>query len=584
MPFALWYRAGWTFLYFLPPLHNMKRLRWQILVVAVTLVVVALLLLSQQPVSVITLPEAAPGGIYTEALIGSMGRLNPMLDWNNPADRDVDRLIYSGLVKFDSRGLPQPDLAESWGVSADGTQYNFSLRQNAVWHDGQPVTSDDVLFTIEMIKSAGSLLPQDIKDMWSQIEVKRLDDKTFQFKLPEPFAPFLDYATFGILPKHILESIPADQLPTAEFNLKPIGSGPYKFDRLLTSGGQITGVVLVTNPDYYIHPPYIEQIVFRYYPTSAAAFDAYKQGEVLGISQITDDVLQAALQETTLSVYTSRLPQMGLVFLNNNNPTVSFLQNANVRRALMYGVNRNIIVSHILKGQAIIADGPILPGSWGYYEETEKLGYDPDAAISLLNEEGYVFTAGSDVRSKDGQALSFTMVHPNDETHTLIAQAIQADWALIGVKIELQSVAYDSLVNDFLTTRNYEAALADLNTSRTPDPDPYLFWHQSEATGGQNYSQWDNRTASEFLETARTSANFDERARLYRNFQVVFTEDMPSLPLFYPVYSYGVDAQVQGVQVAPMYDTSDRLSLVDEWYLVTRRSLEEQTEATTTAP
>lgn len=562
----------------------MKRLRWQILVVAVTLVVVALLLLSQQPVSVITLPEAAPGGIYTEALIGSMGRLNPMLDWNNPADRDIDRLIFSGLVKFDSRGLPQPDLAESWGVSADGTQYNFSLRQSAVWHDGQPVTSDDVLFTIEMIKSAGSLLPQDIKDMWSQIEVKRLDDKTFQFKLPEPFAPFLDYATFGILPKHLLESIPADQLPTAEFNLKPIGSGPYKFDRLLTSGGQITGVVLVTNPDYYIHPPYIEQIVFRYYPTSAAAFDAYKQGEVLGISQITDDVLQAALQETTLSVYTSRLPQMGLVFLNLNNPTVSFLQNANVRRALLYGVNRNIIVSHILKGQAIIADGPILPGSWGYYEEIEKLGYDPDAAISLLNEEGYVFIAGSDIRSKDGQALSFTMVHPNDEIHTQIAQAIQADLALIGVQVELQSVAYDSLVNDFLTTRNYEAALADLNTSRTPDPDPYLFWHQSEATGGQNYSQWDNRTASEFLETARTSANFDERARLYRNFQVVFTEDMPSLPLFYPVYSYGVDAQVQGVQVAPMYDTSDRLSLVDEWYLVTRRSLEEQTEATTTAP
>ena len=118
----------------------MKRLRWQILVVAVTLVIVALLLLSQTPVTTITLPEAAPGGIYTEALIGSMGRLNPMLDWNNSADRDVNRLIFSGLVKFDSRGLPQPDLVESWGVSADGKVYNFSLRPNAVWHDGQPVS------------------------------------------------------------------------------------------------------------------------------------------------------------------------------------------------------------------------------------------------------------------------------------------------------------------------------------------------------------------------------------------------------------------------------------------------------------
>ena len=564
----------------------MKRLRWQILVVAVTLVIVALLLLSQQPVSVITLPEAAPGGIYTEALIGSMGRLNPMLDWNNPADRDVNRLIFSSLVRFDSRGLPQPDLADSWGVSADGVIYNFTIRSNATWHDGQPVTSDDVLFTIELIKSAGSLFPQDIKDMWSQIQVRQLNDKTFQFELPEPFAPFLDYATFGVLPKHILESVPADQLASAEFNLKPIGSGPYKFDRLLTSGGQITGVVLVANEDFYTQPAFIEQVVFRYYPNSAAAFDAYQQGEVLGISQLTEDVLPAALAEPTLSVHTSRLPQMGLVFLNLNNPSISFFQNENVRRALMLGVNRNIIVSHILKGQAIVADGPILPGSWAYYEDIEKIAYDPDAAIKLLNEEGFIFSTGSDVRSKDGQPLTFTLVHPNDETHTLIAQAIQSDWDLIGVRIELQSVAYDSLVNDYLTPRNYEAALADINTSRTPDPDPYLFWHQSEATGGQNYSQWDNRTASEFLETARVLADFSERARLYRNFQVVFTEDMPSLPLYYPVYSYGVDVQVQGVQVAPLYDTSDRLALIDEWYLVTRRTLEEQTteEAPTTTP
>lgn len=562
----------------------MKRLRWQILVVAVTLVIVALLLLSQQPVTTIILPEAAPGGIYTEALIGSMGRLNPMLDWNNPADRDVNRLLFSGLVKFDSRGLPQPDLVDSWGVSADGKVYNFSLRPNALWHDGTPVTSDDVLFTIEVIKSSGSLFPQDIKDLWSQIIVKRLDDKTFQFTLPEPFSPFLDYVTFGILPKHILENVPADQLASADFNLSPVGTGPYKFGELLISGSQITGVVLVANQDYYLGAPFVEQVVFRYFPNSASALDAYRQGEVLGVSQLTLDVLESALQEPGLSVYTSRLPQMGLVFLNLNNPTVGFLQDANVRRALMLGMNRTVIASHILKGQAIVADSPILPGSWAYYDEIEKFPYDPEAAIQILNKEGYIFTAGSSVRSKDGQPLTFTLVHPDDEIHTQIAQAIQSDWALIGVQLNLQSVPYDTMVNDYLTTRNYEAALGDLSTSRTPDPDPYLFWHQAEATGGQNYSQWDSRTASEFLETARTAADFNERARLYRNFQVVFAKELPSLPLYYPVYSYGVDAQVQGVQVAPMYDISDRLALINEWYLVTRRTLEDQPEAAPASP
>jgi peptide/nickel transport system substrate-binding protein len=560
----------------------MKKLRWQILVVAVTVVIVALLLLSQQPVTIPILPEAAPGGVYTEALVGSMGRLNPMLDWNNPADRDINRLIFSGLIRFDSHGLPQPDLADSWAASADGTVYNFSIRPNAVWHDGQPVTSDDVIFTIELIKSAGSLFPQDIKDLWSQVEVKGLNEKTLQIRLPEPFAPFLDYVTFGVLPKHLLETIPADQLEFAEFNLRPVGSGPYRFDRLLVSGGQITGVVLSANADYYIQPPFIEQVVFRFYPNSASAFDAYKQGEVLGVSQLTNDVLLEALMNRNLSVYTSRLPQMGLVFLNNNDPAVSFLQSEKVRRALLLGLNRNIIVSHILNGQAIIADGPILTGSWAYYDDIEKFEYDPEAAERLLKDDGYVIPAGGgDVRAKDGQFLNFTLLHPDNTVHTQIAQAIQSDWALIGVRIELQAVPYDSLVNDYLVMRNFQAALADLNTSRTPDPDPYLFWHQSEATGGQNYSQWDNRTASEFLETARTAADFAERARLYRNFQVIFTKDMPSLPLYYPVYSYAVDAQVQGVQVAPMYDVSDRLALITQWYLITRRTLEQTPEPTT---
>lgn len=563
----------------------MKRLRWQILVVVVTLIVVAALLVGQQPLgSISLLPQPTTGGIYTEALVGSMGRLNPLLDWNNPADRDIDRLIFSGLIRFDERGLPQPDLAESWGTSSDGTIYNFTIRPNAVWQDGTPVTSDDVIFTIDLVKSNGSLFPQDVKDLWSQIEVKRLDDKNIKFTLPEPYAPFLDYVTFGILPKHLLGTVPPEQLSSTDFNLKPVGTGPYKFDRLLVEGGQIQGVVLTLNEKYYLTKPFISQVVFRYYPDSASAFDAYKQGEVLGISQITPDVLPQALAEPTLLIYTSRLPQISLVFLNLNNPSVPFLQNEKVRRALLIGLNRSAIISKYLQGQAVVADGPILPGSWAHYDGIEHLEYDPDAAEALLKNEGYVIPAeGGTVRAKDGQALTFSLVHPDDAFHTQIAQAIQANWAQIGVRVDLQAVPYASLVSDYLAPRNYQAALADLSTARTPDPDPYPFWHQAEATGGQNYSQWDNRTASEYLESARTQTDFTARARFYRNFQVVFTQDLPSLPLYYPVYTYGVSSEVQGVQVAPLYDTSDRLAFIANWFLLTRRTLD-QTPEPTTAP
>ncbi len=561
----------------------MKRLRWQILVVLVTLVVVAVLLVGQQPLGNLPLlPQPTSGGVYTEALVGSMGRLNPLLDWNNSADRDIDSLIYSGLIRFDSHGLPQPDLAESWGTSADGTIYNFTLRSNAVWQDGKPVTSDDIVFTIDLIKSSGSLFPQDIKDLWSEIEVKQLNDKNIKFTLPEPYAPFLDYVTFGLLPQHLLGSVTPDQLSTSDFNLKPVGTGPYRFDHLIIEGGQIRGVVLVVNENYYLAKPFIPQVVFRYYPDSVSAMDAYEQGEVLGVSQIGPKALEKALLDPALSVYTSRMPQLSMVFLNLNNPAVPFLQDAKVRRALLMGLNRNAMVSNFMGGQAIVADGPILPGSWAYYDGIEHIEYDPEAAASLLKADGYVLpAAGGQVREKDGQPLALALVHPDDDLHAKIAAMIQSNWAEIGVRVDLQPASYESLVGDYLAPRSYQAALVDLTMARTPDPDPYPFWHQAEATGGQNYSQWDDRTASEYIETARTLTDFTERARLYRNFQVIFAKELPSLPLYYPVYSYGVDSQVKGVQVAPLYDTSDRLSFITEWYLVTRRTLEETPAATT---
>jgi peptide/nickel transport system substrate-binding protein len=383
----------------------MKQLRWQILVVLVTLVIVAVLLFSQQTPETGGIIQQQPeqGGVFTEGLVGSLGRLNPLLDWNNSADRDVNKLLFSGLIRFDERGLPQADLAESWANTPDGTEYNFSIRPNALWHDGTPVTSDDVIFTIEMMKSAGSLYPQDIKDLWGRVQITRLNEKNIKFTLPEPYIPFIDYLAFGVVPKHLLESVPPEQMAVAEFNINPVGSGPYKFDRILVGdGGQITGVVLSRFRDYYGSPAYIEQVVFRYYPTSAAALDAYQQGDVFSVSRITSDVLGEALEEPNLSVYTSRMPQMGFILFNLRDPQTAFLQDEKIRRALMLGLNRQYLINSFMQGQAVIANTPILPGSWAYFDGTEQFEYDPDAAVSLLKVEGYVIPAGGGECARKG--------------------------------------------------------------------------------------------------------------------------------------------------------------------------------------
>lgn len=551
----------------------MKKFRWQLLIIFLAGIVVGILLLGEQPEggqNVTT--EPVQGGFYTEALVGSLQRLNPLFDFDNPADRDIDRLIYSRLIAFDERGNPSADLASAWGISRDGTVYNFDLKPDVKWHDGEPLTADDVLFTVDLLRNGGSYVPADLQEFWAGIEVVKLSSTALQFKLPEPFAPFLDYLSFGILPSHLLNGKSIDEIKDMDFNIQPVGSGPYQFDRLIVENGQITGLVLKTFADYYGKEPFIEQLIFRYYPDSAAALQAYQTGQVQGISQISSDALAAALAEPNLAVYTGRQPELAMVMLNLNNAEASFFQDANLRRALYTGINRQYIVDKIFNGQAILADGPIFPGTWAYYDATPRIDLDVDMAKILLDEAGFPVNPDNTAErvSSDGIALKFTLLYPDTPQHQLVAEAIAQDWTALGVTVTLEAVPYDVLVMERLTNREYQAALVDLNLARYPDPDPYPFWDSVLATSGQNYSQWDHKIASEYLEEARIAVDAGERARLYRNFQVIFTDELPSLPLYYPVYNYGVDRQVQGVRMGPLLDTSDRFATILDWFLVAR--------------
>ena len=551
----------------------MKKLRLQLLIAIVALVAIGILLLSQQPaLQQITPVQPTTGGVYSEGLIGSFGRLNPVLDYYNQVDRDVDRLIFCSLIQFGDKGIPESNVAESWGISADGKVYNFSIRDNAVWHDGQPVVSDDIVFTTELFRDERLPFPQDQRELWKQIETIKLDERTLQFRLPEPFAPFMDYLTFGILPKHILENVSVDQLLNHEFNLKPVGCGPYQFDHLTSENGQVKSVTLTAFEDYYRGRAYIDQVVFHYYPDGASALIDYQEGDIVGIGQVTEEILPGVMGEPDLNLYTGQLPELMLIYLNLNNSTVPFFQDVNIRRALLMGINRQWIIDRILGGQSILAHGPIFPGVWAYYENIEQVAYDADKALAMLKEDGYTIPAeGGNVRAKEGVALSFEMVYPDTARHKEIAEAIQKDWLQLGVQVKLKPLPYQDLISQYLEPRNYQAALVDINLARTPDPDPYPFWDQAQINDGQNYAQWDDRQASEFLERARITINMDERAKNYRNFQVRFTTEMPALPLFYPVYSYAVDNQVQNVRVGFFFDPSDRFSTILEWYLRSKR-------------
>jgi peptide/nickel transport system substrate-binding protein len=556
----------------------MRKMVWQIVIVVIALAAIAVLLFSQQPTLLPVTPEVVPssGGVYSEALIGSFQRLNPVLDYTNPTDQDIGRLIFSTLLRFDDRGLPVNDLVESMGISQNGQNYNISLRENALWHDGQPLTSEDVVFTVDLLRSEDLPIPEDIRSLWQTVEAEALDEHTLQFRLPEPFSPFLDYLTFGILPEHLLGNLSPAEIIDAQFNLQPIGSGPFSFDQFLVDGDQITGVALTAFEDYYAEPAFIEQFTFKYYPDPDSAISAYQSGEVLGIGQVANDILPEALQEPTLNMHSGQVPLLSIIFLNLDNPQVPFFQDVEIRRALLMGLDRQRMITQLNDGQATLAHGPIFPGSWAYYDGIEKIEYDPEAAIQILRAAGYTIPAsGGSVRAnEEGQTLSFELVYAEGGKFEPLAQAIASDWTQLGVEANLQAVDPDELVVGYLDPRTYEAALVDINLSRSPDPDPYPFWDQAQINGGQNYSKWDDRQASEYLEEARIQLDRSERARLYNNFQVRFASELPALPLFYTIYNYGIDQRINGVTMGAIYEPSDRFANVTKWFLIAERSLE----------
>lgn len=563
----------------------MKKLRWQLITIFLTGLVIGILLITDSSTGPIQIFESHPttGGIYREGLVGEISRLNPLLTWYNDVDDDVCRLIFSGLTTNDTRGNPVGDLAIDWGVSYDGMTYNFAINPDAKWHDGQPVTSDDVLFTYELLKEGKGYIPDDIINFWNTVQITPVNNKTLQFNLQEAFAPFLDYLNVGILPRHVYGGMTFSEMVDSKINIQPIGSGPFRLKELVQDNGKITGVTLENNAAYYGKKPYLDEIQFTYYSDSGLAYQAYQQEQIDGISYISDDILKRVLNDENINLYTARRPVQTMIFFNLDNRNVEFMQSKAVRNAFAAAINRNRIVSQALNGQAIIANSPILYGNWAYTSEVPVIEYNTEKAIEMLQKEGYVLASeqehlrSKEVTSVDGKTerktLSFTLIYPDDDLHKKIAEQIQQDLGKINVLVNVDYVPYDTLINTILPDREFEAVLLDLNLSRYPDPDPYPFWDQTQISSGQNYTQWNNKTISQYLETARVEIDRSERARMYKNFQILFMEELPAVPLYNPVYNYPVSKKVSGVSIGPLYRPSDRFLNISDWYMVSRSSV-----------
>ncbi len=543
--------------------------------------------------------EPAPGGTYVEGLIGSPQFVNPLLCQYNDADHDLCSLIFSGLLRFDERAEPQPDLAERWDISADGLVYTFHLRPNARWHDDQPVTASDVVFTLQLLQDPNYPGSPDLAALWRTVQVVEVNSLTVQMTLQEPLTPFLQYCAIGILPKHLLQNITAADLAELPFNRKPVGSGPFEVEAFGSSEtGQPQHVLLATYPGYYGRQPYIAKIDFKFYLDFPSMLAAYRAGEIQGLSRIPTSDMAAVRDVPTLKLYTGRVAGYTMVFLNQGDDALPFFQNQQVRQALLLSLDRQKIVEEVLHNQGDIADSPFIPGTWAYANDLPPVVSDQNRARELLTQAGWILPGALQpaepephdfggavplpptptpkakaqelpIRIKDGAPISFTLYTNSDPIHVALANEIAKQWLAVGVKATVIPVQA-GLVSNYLAPRTYQAALVDVQLPN--DPDPYPFWHETQANApGQNYSQFKDRDVSEVLEQARRAPDLATRIGLYHRFQEMFIDRVPGILIYYPVYTYGVSEKVADVQIGPIAYPSDRFRTLPDWYVITRR-------------
>jgi len=541
-----------------------KHIRWQLLI---ALAGIAFLSVALGYLALNTNSVERPdfGGTLTEGVAGRPNAINPIFSQYNDVDRDIASLVFNGLTRSDENSVLRPDLATRWSISPDGLIYTFTLHSDVRWHDGAPFTADDVLYTLHSIQDPASKSPPDLAGFWRTVAITVIDPMTIRFQLTQPYAPFLDYTSIGILPAHLLKDVAPADLFQNPFNRRPVGTGPFMISEMT-----MDHATLDANPSYYGARPYLGRILLKFFPDSESALAAYTRGEVEGVARVLPADLPKARSLNNMTLYNSRLSGYSLIYLNLSKAP---FQDKSVRQALLYAIDRQHIVNDLLQGQGLLAASPIEPGTWAFNSTVPQYPFDVEKAKQLLDAAGWK-DPGDGVRKKDQNVLSFTLTTNDDPTRVAIANEIAKGWQAIGVKAAVQSVPTSLLVTNVLRPRQFDAVLYEWRTLSN-DPDQYENWHQTQIPGpsnsGQNYSGLNDRDISEALETARKTSDQSQRAVLYQKFQELFADRVPALLLYYPVYTYGVDQRVRGVQLAPMLTPSDRFRNVAQWYIKTKR-------------
>lgn len=533
-----------------------------------TLALLALALLlaaceSDAPAPQPTVPAAPEdgGAVYVEGVVGGWQRINPLFAADNPVDQDLSRLVFAGLLRVGEDGRLLPDLAPLPALGEDGRTYTFRLHPELRWHDGAPVRSLDVAFTIERMVASDFQGDPRLRAAWTGVEVRTPDLRTIIIRLPAPNAAFLArFATVGVLPQHLLQGLDGAALFDAPFNARPVGAGPYRLDAVTS-----IEATLRAYPRYHLGRPAIDVIVIRFLPDFAAVRHALEQGEIDGVflRQNLSAAQLEALAEIEGFAHEDLQRSVSLV-LYLNNAQAAYFRDGRVRTAVSLALDRQELVENALLGLATPSSSAITPGAWAYDASLDSPTSDPDAAIALLAEAGWHRSPTSGVLIRQGSEFRLTIRTDNDPRHLALALEIARQLEPIGIRATVASTSFTVLSRDFLAPRTYDAALAGWDQG--PDPDPYLAWHSSQiAHPGSNVANYGGIIIDALLERGRVTGDMLVRRDAYGQFQELWRREAPSVVLAYPRIRYVRAGTVQSPPFGVLFTPADRFLNVHQW-------------------
>lgn len=470
-------------------------------------------------------------------------------------------------MEYDETGNLKPDLAESYDISDDKMTYTFHIKKNVAWHDGTPFSAQDILFTINAISDPSYKSP--LRSDWQGIETALIDDYTIEFKIQSAYAGFLNNLTFGILPKHIWESVQPDNFHLANMNLEPIGTGPYKFLAPVQkdSKGNVLSYKLIANPNYFEGKPYISKITFNFYADESSALDAYNRKEVMGISNLSSQKISEIKTIQSTDTRKFNIPRYFAVFFNQTKSIP--LASDEVREALNYATDRKEIIDKVLSGNGEPVYSPFLPGMIGYSEDIGKKQFDLEKANSILEDKGWKKNADG-IRSKNDAPLKITLVTTDWDELNQTAQILKSQWEKTGAKVDVNTYSISDIQQNYIRPREYEALL--FGQVSGGDPDPFSFWHSSQKKDpGLNLSLFGSSDTDKLIEDGRVEFNKDERAKLYEKFQEKLQDEFPAIFLYSPKYIYPLNKNVRGINMEMLTAPSKRFSDINHWYIKTKR-------------